>query len=160
MSIKITFTEDSPLQVFAVLTAMGMHCQRNEAVYTAARQILETETLPERFRSSAPAPVQPAAPAPVKPAAPAPVQPTPAPVQPTPAPVQPAAPAPVPVAEAATYTTEQLGRAGAELVNAQPGRMPEFLAMLSRYGVQAVTDLKPDQIGAFATELRGMGAKL
>ena len=99
------------------------------------------------------------------PVAPAPVQtaPTPAPV-PTPAapPVTPmptaAAPAPAVPVTAPTYTLDQIAKAGANLVDA--GKMEQLLALLTKYGVQAVTQLTPDQYGAFATELRALGAQI
>ena len=128
----------------------------------------------------APAPVAPVAPvatpvthAPVPPvtmppATVAPTQPTPAPVAtPTPAPapaapaqtVAPTNPAPaVPVTTAPTYTLDQIAKAGASLVDA--GKMEQLLALLAKYGVQAVTQLQPDQYGVFATELRTLGAQL
>ena len=94
------------------------------------------------------------------PVASAPVQtaPTPAPVAaPAPAPAPaPAAPA-VPVT-APTYTLDQIAKAGANLVDA--GKMEQLLALLTKYGVQAVTQLTPDQYGAFATELRALGAQI
>lgn len=107
---------------------------------------------------------------------PAPVNPTPAPAQsvptttiaaptpvPTPTPVQmpvaQTAPAPaVPVASAPTYTLDQIATAGAALVNA--GKMEQLLALLSKYGIQAITQLKAEQFGAFVTELRGLGAQI
>lgn len=109
------------------------------------------------------------------PVAPAPVQtaPTPAPVAapasapapaPTPAapPVTPmptvAAPAPAVPVTAPTYTLDQIAKAGANLVDA--GKMEQLLALLTKYGVQAVTQLTPDQYGAFATELRALGAQI
>ena len=101
--------------------------------------------------------------APVADSAPAaPVNPTPAPVAPVAAPVpteQPAAhaPAAVPVT-APTYTVDQIARAGASLVDA--GKMEQLLALLARYGVAAVTQLQPDQFGAFADELRALGAQI
>ena len=95
-------------------------------------------------------------------------QPTPAPVAtPTPAPapaapaqtVAPTNPAPtVPVTTAPTYTLDQIAKAGASLVDA--GKMEQLLALLAKYGVQAVTQLQPDQYGVFATELRTLGAQL
>lgn len=124
----------------------------------------------------------PATPAPVAaPVSPAPVNPTPGPAptmaapvvapspSPTPATNAPTAgptsaapgntPAPaVPVVGAPTYTLDQISRAGASLVDA--GKMQQLLELLSRYGVQAVTQLKPEQYGAFATELRGLGAQI
>lgn len=104
------------------------------------------------------APVPPAAPlAPTMPPAPAA-----APVPPVAAPVTPPAPAPaapaVPVTTAPTYTLDQIAKAGASLVDA--GKMEPLLALLSRYGVQAVTQLAPEHYGAFATELRALGAQI
>lgn len=88
-------------------------------------------------------------------------QDTPAPVAPV-APAQTAAPtnpAPaVPVTTAPTYTLDQIAKAGASLVDA--GKMEQLLALLAKYGVQAVTQLQPDQYGVFATELRTLGAQL
>lgn len=107
----------------------------------------------------APAPVQTApTPAPVAaPAsAPAPV-PTPAAPPVTPMPTA-AAPAPAVPVTAPTYTLDQIAKAGANLVDA--GKMEQLLALLTKYGVQAVTQLTPDQYGAFATELRALGAQI
>lgn len=112
-----------------------------------------------------PAPVPPVT---TPPASAVPTQPTPAPVAtPTPAPA-PAAPAQtaaptnpapaVPVTTAPTYTLDQIAKAGASLVDA--GKMEQLLALLAKYGVQAVTQLQPDQYGVFATELRTLGAQL
>ena len=88
--------------------------------------------------------------------------------QDTPAPPAPAAPAQtvaptnpaptVPVTTAPTYTLDQIAKAGASLVDA--GKMEQLLALLAKYGVQAVTQLQPDQYGVFATELRTLGAQL
>lgn len=97
----------------------------------------------------------PATPAPAVTPAPAPA-PTPAPVQ---APVTPApAPAPVPVAPAPTYNRDQIMPAGAALIDA--GKINELMGLLNSFGVQAVTQLKQDQLGAFATELRKLGAQI
>ena len=113
--------------------------------------------------------------APVADSAPAaPVNPTPTHAAPVAAPVatvaapiapteQPAAapvahaPAAVPVT-APTYTVDQIARAGASLVDA--GKMEQLLTLLARYGVAAVTQLQPDQFGAFADELRALGAQI
>ena len=99
--------------------------------------------------------------APVPPAAPLATTMPPAPAAapaapPAPAPA-PAAPA-VPVTTAPTYTLDQIAKAGASLVDA--GKMEPLLALLSRYGVQAVTQLAPEHYGAFATELRALGAQI
>lgn len=69
------------------------------------------------------------------------------------------APAPtVPVANAPAYTLDQISRAGAALVDA--GKMPQLVTLLGKYGVQAVTQIPPERYGDFATELRGLGARL
>ena len=105
-----------------------------------------------------PAPVMPQTPGPAAPAAPAPVTPPPAPAAPAPAPApQTAAPA-MPVAGAPTYTLDQISKAGAALVDA--GKMEPLLALLTKYGVQAITQLQPAQYGVFATELRALGAQI
>lgn len=76
----------------------------------------------------------------------------------TAAPAPAPAPAAVPVAPPPTYNLDQISRAGAALVDA--GKMEPLLALLSRYGVAAVTQLAPEQYGAFATELRALGAQI
>ena len=74
-----------------------------------------------------------------------------------PAPATPA-PAPVPVAPAPTYNRDQIMTAGASLIDA--GKINELMGLLNSFGVQAVTQLKQDQLGAFATELRKLGAQI
>ena len=105
-----------------------------------------------------PAPTANPTPAPVAPAAP-PVTAPVAPVQtvPTAPPVSNALAPAVPVT-APTYTLDQIAKAGANLVDA--GKMEQLLGLLTKYGVQAVTQLVPDQYGAFATELRALGAQI
>lgn len=70
------------------------------------------------------------------------------------------APGSVPTAPttAPSYTVEQLQKAGGDMITANPGKMPELMALLQRFGVAAVTGLKPEQYGPFATALRGIGA--
>lgn len=117
-----------------------------------------TGPAPAMPQTPGPAPAPVAAPAvPVAPAAPVtPTAPPAAPVPPVapPAPVVPA----VPVAGAPIYTLDQIAKAGASLVDA--GKMEPLLALLGRYGVQAVTQLAPEHYGAFATELRALGAQI
>lgn len=83
--------------------------------------------------------------------------------QPMPAPpVAPAAgftPAPsVPLAQPPKYTVDQIMAAGAMLMDA--GKVNELMNLLHSFGVQAVMDLKPEQLGAFATAMRGLGAQI
>jgi len=48
--------------------------------------------------------------------------------------------------------------AGAALIDT--GKINELMGLLNNFGVQAVTHLKPEQLGAFATELRKLGAQI
>lgn len=141
--------------------------------------LIPDEPLPVSAYPATPAaaPVAPVA----APESPAPVNPTPGPAPTTAAPVAAPSPSPTPVTNAPTagptsaapgntpapavpvtgapaYTLDQISRAGASLVDA--GKMQQLLELLGRYGVQAVTQLKPEQYGAFATELRALGAQI
>ena len=64
----------------------------------------------------------------------------------------------VPLAAAPKFTIEQIMAAGATLMDA--GKVNELIDLLHSFGVQAVMDLKPEQLGAFATKMRKMGAKI
>ena len=81
------------------------------------------------------------------------------PAAPAPQPAEPEAPK-APVAPAPTYTLEQVGRAGAEMISADSGKLPQLRELLQKYGVPAVSELQPDQLGSFATELRALGAQI
>ena len=81
------------------------------------------------------------------------------PVAPAPPAAPPVPPAPSqPPMAAPTYTLDQLAKAGAAL--AQSGKMEDALALLAKYGVQTVNQLQPEQYGAFAIELRALGAQV
>ena len=67
----------------------------------------------------------------------------------------PADTAPAPAAPAPAVTPAP---AGAALIDA--GKINELMGLLKSFGVQAVTQLKQDQLGAFATELRKLGAQI
>ena len=64
----------------------------------------------------------------------------------------------VPVTAAPQYMIDQIMKAGATLMDA--GRVDDLMNLLHNFGVSAVTELKPEQTGAFATALRGLGAKI
>lgn len=59
---------------------------------------------------------------------------------------------------AQTYSMEQLAVAATQLVDA--GRRMDLVNLLNSFGVQALTALPKEQYGAFATQLRAMGAKI
>ena len=87
-------------------------------------------------------------------AAPAPTAPTQAPVQQTPvAPTQPAQ-----QAAKTPITLEAISRAGAALVD--QGKMQQIMGLLSKYGIQAITQLQPNTYEAFAAEMRTLGAQI
>lgn len=66
-------------------------------------------------------------------------------------------PAAVPT-QAVSYTTEQLGLAAMQIADSKGHQVIEGL--LQRFGVAALTQLAKEQYGAFAAELRNLGAKL
>ena len=57
-----------------------------------------------------------------------------------------------------TYTPDDLARAAFALMDS--GRQQELIGLLQQFGVNAIPELKPEQFGAFATALRGMGAQI
>ncbi len=111
--------------------------------------------------------------------APQPTVPTPAPqpaVNPTPAPAAvipqtaaptaPSAPAPspaismTPVTEAPKYSIDDIARAGAELAQQGPDKIAALTGLLQQFDLQAVTQLRTEQMGPFVMALRGMGARI
>ena len=96
-------------------------------------------------------PTAPVVPVTTPPVSVVPIQPIPAPAPTDPAPT-------VPVTTTTTYTLDQIAKAGASLVDA--GKMEQLLALLEKFGVQAITQLSSEQYGAFATELRALGAQI
>lgn len=62
--------------------------------------------------------------------------------------------------EAPTFTLAQVAKAGADFVSAHPDKMGELVSKLQAYGVQSVAQLREEQLGSFATELRAMGGAI
>lgn len=183
MSIKIVIEGATPLEALSQCAAFGTHCMMDENVSAAANQIIQKENPKQEAapedegidwtRSYAPKTIHcnngatydntlmlqtEKAPTPAAPVAKAPTGPA-APVTPPPAAAAPI-PTAVPIAAAPAITLEQVAKAGADLISANPAKIPELLALLKQFGVPAVNALKPEQIGAFATALRGLGAKI
>ena len=77
---------------------------------------------------------------------------------PDPAPTTAAPTAPAEDDAAPVPSIADIAKAGAALVN--NGRRDDLIALLARHGVQAVTQLKPDQLPAVAADLRAMGAQI
>lgn len=98
-------------------------------------------------------PVQPVPTAPV-------VQPatvTQQPVQQT-APVQTQVTQPQVATTAQTYTLDDLSRAAMPLMD--NGKQDQLLNLIAQFGIASLPELPPEQYGAFATALRGMGAQI
>ena len=107
------------------------------------------------------APVAPAASVPTASAAPVPT------ASAAPVPTAPAAPVtPAPVAQATatvptsthTYTPDELAKAAMPLMDA--GKQQELIGLVHQFGASSIPELRPEQYGAFATALRGMGAQI
>ena len=101
-------------------------------------------------------PVQHASTAPAYGAPPA--QQAPPPAQQTPPPVQQAQQAPV--AAAPQYSLDQLQLAAGTLMDKVPQVISQLQGLLQKFGVSRVSELKPEQMGPYAMELRGLGAKI
>ena len=168
MQITVTFDSINEMKDFTELVIVGAPKEKPEA------QTAKNLELATPMAASVPvAPTQqpvtqvPVTPPPAVPTAAPSVQP--APVQATvpiqqPAPVQapvtsPAMPAQQPVPTTAkAYTADELARAAMALMDS--GRQGELIGLLKQFGVAAIPELKPEQLGAFATALRGMGAQI
>ena len=57
-----------------------------------------------------------------------------------------------------TYTPDDLAKAAMLLMDS--GKQQELIALLGQFGAAAIPELRPEQYGAFATALRGMGAQI
>lgn len=62
------------------------------------------------------------------------------------------------VSTAKAYTFEDITAAGSQLL--EQGKMNQLMTLLKEYGVQAVTQLKPEQYADVAAGLRKLGAKI
>ena len=63
-----------------------------------------------------------------------------------------------PVKAEKTYTFDDITRAGSQLL--EMNKMGDLMALLKTFGVQAVTQLKPEQYADVAEGLRKLGAKI
>ena len=139
---NFTITIDAPVLAQAINALAAALTHTPYIAPIAEKQ----EAAPAQIQTPAPAPVV----VPTAPQQAAPVYQPPVP-QPTPP------PAPVPTSTQ-TYTQEQLAVAATALVDA--GRRQDIVNLLSAFQVPALTALPKEQYGAFATALRGMGAKI
>lgn len=154
--IKVSANTPAELTAAIVALAAAMQAAPANPTQTAAPTSNTYAAAPAIPPAAPPVPAAPAAAiAPPPPAQPA-MTPSPAPAA-DPALAAPPAPA-VPVTSAPAFTREQIMMAGAALIDA--GKMGDLMTLLSAFGAQAVTQLKQEQLGAFATELRKLGAQI
>ena len=143
MQITVTFNSLNELKAFTEKVLVGD--TGSSVDLRAATQEPAQQTPVQKMPTAPAAPVAPVAPAaPTAPAAPA-------------APTAPAAPAaPVPTTQV-SYKPDDLARAAMSLMDS--GRQPDLISLLGQFGVVSIPDLRPEQYGAFATALRGMGLR-
>lgn len=144
MQITVTFNSLNELKAFTEKVLVGD--AGSSVDLRAATQEPAQQTPVQKMPTAPAAPTAPIAPpAPAVPVAPA-------------APTAPAAPAaPVPTTQV-SYKPDDLARAAMSLMDS--GRQPDLIALLGQFGVVSIPDLRPEQYGAFATALRGMGAQI
>lgn len=156
MTITAAFEDFEDMMDFAKKLA-GRNQETLPVVQTAspAAQKAERPTAEGIVGLTQPAPAvqTPLTPPTQQPAPTAPVQT--APVQT--APVQPAPAAPVPTTTPG-YALDDLARAAMALMDS--GKQADLIGLLKSFGVEALPALPPEQYGAFATALRGMGAQI
>ena len=173
MNITVNFDSLEEMKAFAVAL-----------IEEGAAEVIKTanQTAPTTPVDPAPVQPQPAPQVPVPPTQPTPQvpvqqpqpaqqvpvqQPQPAPQvpvqQPQPVPpTQPVQPQPTSQAPVTTstpqYTLEDLARAAVPLQDA--GRGQDLMALLQKYNVMSMAQLDPSVFGAFATDLRALGAQI
>ena len=148
MNITVNFDSLEEMKAFAVAL-----------IEEGAAEVIKTANQTAPTTPVDPAPVQPQQPTPVPPTQPAPQVPV---QQPQPAPQVPVQPQPTSQAPVTTstpqYTLEDLARAAVPLQDA--GRGQDLMALLQKYNVMSMTQLDPSVFGAFATDLRALGAQI
>lgn len=173
MNITVNFDSLEEMKAFAVAL-----------IEEGAAEVIKTANQTAPTTPVDPAPLQPAPvqPQPVPSTQPTPQVPVQQPVQPQPTPqvpvqqpqpapqvpvqqpqpVPPTQPQPTSQAPVTTstpqYTLEDLARAAVPLQDA--GRGQDLMALLQKYNVMSMTQLDPSVFGAFATDLRALGAQI
>ncbi len=161
--ITVVFKDFEEMKLFAreiLKTPAGQVTSRSESVSQAA-SVQQPVQQPAPVPQPAPVqkPMQAAQTAPAQQSIPV-TQTVPI-TQPVAAPVP--APMPAPIQQviptvSQSYTLDDLARAAMTLMDV--GRQGDLQALLGQFGVEALPQLPKEQYGAFATALRGLGAKI
>lgn len=150
MTMTVTFNSFDEMMDFARSLTGQVH---GTAVQPApVREPSQTAVPTASVAPAASVPTASAAPVPTAPAAPGVVPSAPV----TPAPVAQAT-ATVPTSTH-TYTPDELAKAAMPLMDA--GKQQELIGLVHQFGASSIPELRPEQYGAFATALRGMGAQI
>ena len=112
------------------------------------------QPVPVQETSQTSVPTAPAASAPAASVAPVPT----APATPAAVPTAPVTPAPAVPTSTHTYTPDELAKAAMPLMDA--GKQQELIGLVHQFGASSLPELRPEQYGAIATALRGMGAQI
>ena len=141
MTMTVTFNSFDEMVDFARSLTGQAH---GTVVQTAPVQ--ETSQTSVSTASVPTAPAASAAPVPTAPATSAAV------------PTAPVTPAPAVPTSTHTYTPDELAKAAMPLMDA--GKQQELIGLVHQFGASSIPELRPEQYGAFATALRGMGAQI
>ena len=70
--------------------------------------------------------------------------------------------APVAVAPTAapSYSLDEITRAGADFIVRNPDKQDMLNSLFPQFGITTLADLRPEQMGAFATAMRAMGVTI
>lgn len=146
MTMTVTFNSFDEMVDFARSLTGQVH---GTAVQPVPVQETSQTSVP-----TASVPTAPAASAPAASVAPVPT----APATPAAVPTAPVTPAPAVPTSAHTYTPDELAKAAMPLMDA--GKQQELIGLVHQFGASSIPELRPEQYGAFATALRGMGAQI
>lgn len=146
MTMTVTFNSFDEMVDFARSLTGQVH---GTAVQPVPVQETSQTSVP-----TASVPTAPAASAPAASVAPVPT----APATPAAVPTAPVTPAPAVPTSAHTYTPDELAKAAMPLMDA--GKQQELIGLVHQFGALSIPELRPEQYGAFATALRGMGAQI
>lgn len=146
MTMTVTFNSFDEMVDFARSLTGQVH---GTAVQPVPVQDTSQTSVP-----TASVPTAPAASAPAASVAPVPT----APATPAAVPTAPVTPAPAVPTSTHTYTPDELAKAAMPLMDA--GKQQELIGLVHQFGASSIPELRPEQYGAFATALRGMGAQI
>jgi len=167
MNITMTINAETPAELFGAVRESAAMLQTDKPTVpvnpTPAPVAMNAPAMPRASVQSMP--VTPAAaPTPMPPVGQmAPVAPiaNPMPTAAPPVAAAPTVPMPTaPLAEPPKFTIDEITKAGGDFAQNNADNRGALINLLRQFGVQAVTQLAAEQIGPFATALRGLGAKI